>query len=309
MAELTLNKTKKRPRSPLSDQSCYRLMLLPGIIMLLIFAVVPMFGILIAFQNYVPARGITGSEWVGLENFKTLLMLPDSFEVLRNTLVLAIAKMVLGTVVPVLFALMLNEVTQDKMKKFIQTSVYLPYFLSWVLLGSIFLSMLQLDGVVNYVIELFGGEPVMFMASNKWAPVIMVVTDVWKNFGYGSIIYLAALTNVDTNLYEAAALDGASRIQQVRHVTLPAIAPTIVLVSTLNLGNVLNAGFDQIFNMYNELIYESVDIIDTFVYRIGLVELNFSLSTAVGLLKSVVSFVLIALSYWLAKKWTGYKIF
>ena len=149
----------------------------------------------------------------------------------------------------------------------------------------------------------------MFMASNKWAPVIMVVTDVWKNFGYGSIIYLAALTNVDTNLYEAAALDGASRIQQVRHVTLPAIAPTIVLVSTLNLGNVLNAGFDQIFNMYNELIYESVDIIDTFVYRIGLVELNFSLSTAVGLLKSVVSFVLIALSYWLAKKWTGYKIF
>ena len=253
MAELTLNKTKKRPRSPLSDQNCYRLMLLPGIIMLLIFAVVPMFGILIAFQNYVPAKGITGSEWVGLENFKTLLMLPDSFEVLRNTLVLAIAKMVLGTIVPVLFALMLNEVTQDKMKKFIQTSVYLPYFLSWVLLGSIFLSMLQLDGVVNYVIELFGGEPVMFMASNKWAPVIMVVTDVWKNFGYGSIIYLAALTNVDTNLYEAAALDGASRIQQVRHVTLPAIAPTIVLVSTLNLGNVLNAGFEGTDELKKEL--------------------------------------------------------
>ena len=197
-------------------------------------------------------------------------------------------------------SMVLNEVTQDKMKKFIQTSVYLPYFLSWVLLGSIFLSMLQLDGVVNYVIELFGGEPVMFMASNKWAPVIMVVTDVWKNFGYGSIIYLAALTNVDTNLYEAAALDGASRIQQVRHVS-------VLLI--LKVGGLTNGGFDQIFNMYNELIYESVDIIDTFVYRIGLVELNFSLSTAVGLLKSVVSFVLIALSYWLAKKWTGYKIF
>ena len=270
MPELTLKKTKK-PRSPLSDQVCYRLMLLPGIILLLIFAVVPMFGILIAFQNYVPAKGITGSEWVGLENFKTLLLLPDSFEVLRNTLVLAIAKMVLGTVIPILFALMLNEVTQDRLKKAIQTSVYLPYFLSWVLLGSIFLSMLQLDGVVNYIIQLFGGEPIMFMASNKWAPVIMVVTDVWKNFGYGSIIYLAALTGVDANLYEAAALDGASRVQQVIHVTLPAIAPTIVLVSTLNLGNVLNAGFDQIFNMYNELIYESVDIIDTFVYRIGLV--------------------------------------
>ncbi len=306
MAEAT---GKRLPVAHLSDRTLYRLMLLPGVVLLVIFAVIPMFGILIAFQNYVPAKGILGSEWVGLGNFRTLLMLPDSLEILRNTLGLAIAKMILGTVVPIVFALMLNEVTQDGLKKFVQTSVYLPYFLSWVLLGSIFLSMLQLDGVVNYVIRLFGGEPVMFMASNRWAPVIMVVTDVWKNFGYGSIIYLAALTNVDTNLYEAAALDGASRLQQMRHVTLPAIAPTIVLVSTLNLGNVLNAGFDQIFNMYNELIYESVDIIDTFVYRIGLVELNFSLSTAVGLLKSLVSFVLIVLSYVLAKKWTGYKIF
>lgn len=306
MAEAT---GKRLPEAHLSDRTLYRLMLLPGVVLLVIFAVIPMFGILIAFQNYVPAKGILGSEWVGLGNFRTLLMLPDSLEILRNTLGLAIAKMILGTVVPIVFALMLNEVTQDGLKKFVQTSVYLPYFLSWVLLGSIFLSMLQLDGVVNYVIRLFGGEPVMFMASNRWAPVIMVVTDVWKNFGYGSIIYLAALTNVDTNLYEAAALDGASRLQQMRHVTLPAIAPTIVLVSTLNLGNVLNAGFDQIFNMYNELICESVDIIDTFVYRIGLVELNFSLSTAVGLLKSLVSFVLIVLSYVLAKKWTGYKIF
>lgn len=303
--------TRKRlpEAAHLSDRTLYRLMLLPGVVLLVIFAVIPMFGILIAFQNYVPAKGILGSEWVGLGNFRTLLMLPDSLEILRNTLGLAFAKMILGTIVPIAFALMLNEVTRDGLKKFVQTSVYLPYFLSWVLLGSIFLSMLQLDGVVNYVIRLFGGEPVMFMASNRWAPVIMVVTDVWKNFGYGSIIYLAALTNVDTNLYEAAALDGASRLQQMRHVTLPAIAPTIVLVSTLNLGNVLNAGFDQIFNMYNELIYESVDIIDTFVYRIGLVELNFSLSTAVGLLKSLVSFVLIVLSYVLAKKWTGYKIF
>lgn len=149
----------------------------------------------------------------------------------------------------------------------------------------------------------------MFMASNQWAPVIMVVTDVWKNFGYGSIIYLAALSGVDENLYEAAALDGADRLRQIRHVTLPQIAPTIILVSTLNLGNVLNAGFDQIYNMYNQLIYQSVDIIDTFVYRIGLVDLNFSLSTAVGLLKSLVSFVLIVVSYRLARRFTGYRIF
>lgn len=292
-----------------TEQLQYRLLLLPGIIMLFVFAIIPMFGIVIAFQNYVPARGFLRSEWVGLDNFKLLFMLPDSMQVLKNTLSLAVSKMVLGTVIPIVFALMLNEVTQTRLKKVIQTSVYLPYFLSWVLLGSIFLSMLQLDGVVNYIIKLFGGDPVMFMASNKWAPAIMVVTDVWKNFGYGSIIYLAALSGVDMELYEAAALDGADRLRQIWHITLPGIAPTIVLVATLNLGNVLNAGFDQIFNMYNALIYESVDIIDTFVYRIGLVDLNFSLSTAVGLLKSVVSFVLIVISYWLAKKWTGYRIF
>ncbi len=298
-----------RSRRVRRESRLYQLMLLPGILMLLVFAVVPMFGIIIAFLDYIPARGFFGSEWVGLANFKLLFQLPDSMKVLGNTLTLAISKMALGTIVPVIFALMLNEVTHMRLKKTVQTAVYLPYFLSWVLLGSIFLNMLQLDGIVNAVVKFFGGEPIMFMADNRWAPVIMIVTDVWKNFGYGSIIYLAALSGVDINLYEAAALDGAGKIKQIRHVTLPAIAPTIVLVSTLNLGNVLNAGFDQIYSMYNELIYESVDIIDTFVYRIGLVDLNFSLSTAVGLLKSGVSFVLIVISYWLAKKLTGYKIF
>ena len=287
----------------------YNLMRFPGICMLLLFAVVPMFGIVIAFQNYIPARGILGSEWVGFDNFELMFSLPDSWNVLKNTLVLAISKMIVGTIVPILFALMLNEVNLMRYKKFVQTAVYLPYFLSWVLLGGIFLSMLQLDGVVNHLIETCGGDPIMFMGSNKWAPVIMVVTDCWKNFGYGSIIYLAALSSVDGNLYEAAAIDGANRFKQILHVTLPAIVPTIVLVSTLNLGNVLNAGFDQIFNMYNPRIYESVDIIDTFVYRIGLVDLQFGLSTAVGLFKSVVSFILITLSYWLAKKFTGYRIF
>lgn len=293
----------------ISEEMQYHLLLLPGMILLFIFAIIPMFGIIVAFEDYVPARGIFKSAWVGFENFKLLFMLPDSGQVFRNTLVLAIAKIILGTIVPITFALMLNEVTHARMKKLVQVSVYLPYFLSWVILGTIFLSMLQTDGVVNSIIQMFGGEPIMFMADNKWAPVILVITDVWKNFGYGSIIYLAALSGVDENLYEAAALDGASRLKQIIHVTIPGIAPTIILVSTLNLGNILNAGFDQIFNMYNALIYESTDIIDTLVYRIGLVDLNFSLSTAVGLLKSVVSLILIVTSYLLAKKWTGYKIF
>lgn len=300
------NRKKKQLNSEVIS---YNLLMTPGVILLLIFAVLPMVGVVIAFQYFIPAKGILGSEFVGWENFKLMFNLPDSWEVLGNTLTLAISKMVVGTVIPIIFALMLNEVVHDRLKKLIQTAVYLPYFLSWVLLGSIFLSMLSLDGVVNSIIKLFGGDPVMFMASNKWAPMILVITDSWKNFGYGSIIYLAALSGVDVNLYEAAALDGADRLRQIRHVTLPAIVPTIVLVSTLNLGNVLNAGFDQVFNMYNPIIYESVDIIDTFVYRIGLVDMNFGLSTAVGLFKSVVSFVLIILSYWLANRWTGYKIF
>lgn len=298
-------KTKRLNTEVLS----YNLLMLPGMILLLIFAVLPMLGIVIAFERFIPPKGIFGSEWVGWENFRLIFNLPDSWTVLRNTLILAVSKMAVGTVVPIFFALILNEIRCTPYKKFAQTAVYMPYFLSWVLLGSIFLSMLRTDGAINAVIKAFGGEPVMFMASNRWAPVIVVITDCWKNFGYGSIIYLAALSGVNVNLYEAAAIDGASRIRQIRHVTLPAIVPTIVLVATLSLGNILNAGFDQIYNMYNPLVYESIDIIDTFVYRIGLVEMQYGLSTAVGLFKSVVSMILIILSYWLARKWTGYRIF
>ncbi len=309
LAKASAPPQKRRKKGFNSEVFSYNLLMIPGVILLLIFAVIPMVGIIIAFQDFVPAKGIFGSEWIGFENFKLLFVLPDSMEILFNTMELAIAKMAVGTIVPIAFALMLNEVRNGLYKRLVQTSVYLPYFLSWVLLGSIFISMLSLDGVVNSIVKWFGGDPVMFMASNKWAPAIMVITDCWKNFGYGSIIYLAALSGVDVNLYEAAALDGANRMKQIRHVTLPALVPTIVLVSTLNLGNVLNAGFDQIFNMYNPMIYESVDIIDTFVYRLGLVEMQFGLSTAVGLFKSAVSLVLIVTSYALARKWTGYRIF
>ena len=307
---LSISPRKTRRKKRLNTEVIsYNLLMLPGMVLLLIFAVLPMIGIVIAFQHFIPAKGIFGSEWVGLENFRLIFNLPDSWIVLRNTLILAISKMIVGTVVPIFFALILNEIRCMPYKKFAQTAVYMPYFLSWVLLGSIFLSMLSTDGIINAVIRGFGGEPVMFMASNKWAPVIVVVTDCWKNFGYGSIIYLAALSGVNVNLYEAAAMDGANRLKQIWHVTLPAIIPTIVLVATLSLGNVLNAGFDQIYNMYNPLVYESIDIIDTFVYRIGLVDMQYGLSTAVGLFKSVVSMVLIILSYWLARKWTGYRIF
>ena len=210
---------------------------------------------------------------------------------------------------PVVFALLLNEVKSNAYRRVVQTIVYMPNFISWVILGEIFTTMLSTDGIVNTLIRDVGGNEIMFMASNQWARPIMVITETWKGFGYGAIIYLAALSGIDVNLYEAAVIDGANRMQQMRHVTLPGLAPTIVLVSTLSLANVLNAGFDQIYNMYNPLIYETVDIIDTFTYRLGLIDLQFSLSTAVGLFKSLVSFLLITLSYFLAYKTTGYRIY
>lgn len=287
----------------------YNIMMLPGVILLLIFATVPLFGLVIAFQNYIPAKGILGSKWVGLEWFEYMVQIPDSMEILGNTLIIAISKIVAGIVVSVLFALLLNEIRCRSYKRVIQTIVYMPHFLSWVILGGVFVSMFSLDGIVNMALKSLGIEPVMFMASNTWFRPILILTETWKEFGYGAIIYLAALTGIDPSLYEAAAIDGASRWKQLLHVTLPALLPTIVLMTTLSLGNVLNAGFDQIFNMYNPLVYPTADIIDTYVYRMGLVDLQFSFGTAVGLLKSVVSIVLISLSYFLAYRFAGYRIF
>ena len=300
---------KKKSKYWNSETLSYQAMLLPGIILLIIFIVIPLFGLVIAFQNYVPAKGIFGSEWVGLENFEYMFLIPDSMQVFWNTIVIAVAKIIAGIIVPVIFALLLNEAKNVLFKKTVQTVVYMPYFLSWVILGSIFQTMLSLDGPINAIIQMLGGEPIMFLGSNDWFRSIIVITDTWKNFGYGAIVYLAALLAVDPNLYEAAAIDGAGRFRQLINITLPALVPTIVLMTTLSLGNVLNAGFDQVFNMYNAMVYETGDIIDTYVYRMGLIDMQYSLSTAVGLLKSIVSSILIILSYTLARKFAGYRIF
>ena len=287
----------------------YQLMLLPGIILLLIFSVIPMVGILIAFQNYVPAKGLLGSKWVGLANFTYMFQIPDVSRIFWNTLIIAVSKIIMGIIVPVIFALLLNEAKNAIFKRTVQTIVYLPYFLSWVILGNIFITMLSLDGIVNQLVQALGFEPIMFPGSNTWFRPIIIITDSWKGFGYGAIIYLAALLAIDPNLNEAAAIDGAGRFKQLLHVTLPSLVPTIVLMTTLSLGSILSAGFDQIFNLYNTLVYETGDIIDTYGYRMGLIDMQYSLSTAVGLLKSVISSVLIVLSYWLANKFTGYHIF
>ena len=309
MKDAAALRPKKKSKYWNSETLSYQAMLLPGIILLIIFIVIPLFGLVIAFQNYVPAKGIFGSEWVGLENFEYMFLIPDSMQVFWNTIVIAVAKIIAGIIVPVIFALLLNEAKNVLFKKTVQTVVYMPYFLSWVILGSIFQTMLSLDGPINAIIQMLGGEPIMFLGSNDWFRSIIVITDTWKNFGYGAIVYLAALLAVDPNLYEAAAIDGAGRFRQLINITLPALVPTIVLMTTLSLGNVLNAGFDQVFNMYNAMVYETGDIIDTYVYRMGLIDMQYSLSTAVGLLKSIVSSILIILSYTLARMFAGYRIF
>ncbi|RCW49008.1 ABC transporter permease [Paenibacillus prosopidis] len=292
-----------------SLQKHYHIMLFPGIILLFIFSIVPMFGTLIAFQDFKIGLGIWRSPWVGLENFSYMFELPDSRRIFTNTIFLATAKIVANLTIPLIFAIMLNELRKQKFKRAVQTIVYLPHFLSWVILSSVISDLLLLNGPVNHLFEAFGFEPVMFLASNKWFPYIVVFSDVWKEFGFNAIIYLAALAGVNPSLFEAAGMDGATRLQQIWHVTLPSLRPTIVLLATLAIGNVLNAGFDQILNMYSPLVYESGDVIDTYVYRAGILDGQYGLATAVGLLKSVIAFVLIMTSYQLANRFANYRIF
>lgn len=276
---------------------------------ILLFHIIPMAGLVMAFQNFLPAKGLTGSKWVGLDNFKFMFMLPDSRQIFVNTLVIAVSKMILNLLVPLIFALMLNAVRSRLLKRTLQTIVYLPNFISWVILGSIIADIFSKSGIINVLLSWIGIEPIIFMGSNKWFRPIVVLSDVWKGFGYNSIIFLAALAGIDPTLYEASSIDGATKWKQLWHITLPSIISTVVLVGTLSLGNVLNAGFDQIFNLYNPLVYRTGDIIDTYVYRMGLENAQFSLATAVGMMKSVISFILIIISYKLAEKFANYRIF
>lgn len=286
------------------------LMMLPSVIVTLIFCYVPLLGSVMAFQNFKPSKGFFRSEWVGWENFTFVAHLPGIDRVMINTVVIAFCKMVLNIIVPLTFALLLNEVKKQGLKRGIQTLVYLPNFMSWVILSGIFIDILSpSDGLVNKIITAFGFEPIYFLGDKFWFPVTMVITDVWKNFGFGSIIYLAALTNVDPNLYEAAAIDGASRFKQTIHVTLPGIAPIIVLMTVLSMGNILNAGFDQIFNLISPSVYETGDVLDYFVYRLGMEQQQYSAAAAVGLFRSVVSFIFVSASYFLADKLANYRIF
>ena len=287
----------------------YYVMLVPAFLWLIFFSIVPMFGIIMAFEDYNPGLGMLKSPFIGLENFQYMLQISDVRQAIANTVIIAVAKIIGNIIVPLTFAILLNELCLKKIKRPIQTIVYMPHFLSWVILAKIVLNIFGYTGPINQILGFFGQSPIQFFGEPSLFRPLVIGTDIWKSFGYNTVIYLAAILGIDPTLYEAAAVDGAGRFRRIWHITLPGIRMTVALLAILALGNVLNAGFDQIYNLYNPLVYSTGDIIDTWVYRYGLQNLQFSLATAVGLFKSVISLILITLGYWLADKFTGYKLF
>jgi putative aldouronate transport system permease protein len=285
-------------------------MILPGLVLVLIFSYMPMFGIVIAFQKFTPFHGWFGSPWVGWKNFADIFNQPDMLQVVWNTIYIATLKIAAGLMVPILVALLLNEVNRAWIKRGIQTFIYLPHFMSWVILGGVLVDILSpSEGIVNALLKAAGLKPIFFLGSLDWFPRVLVMSDVWKEFGFNTIVYLAAIAGINPTLYEAAIMDGANRWKQTLHVTLPGMLPILVLMVTLSLGNVLNAGFEQVLVLYSPSVYQTGDILDTMIYRMGLQSFQYSLATAIGLFKSVVSFILISVSYWLAYRFANYRIF
>ncbi len=286
----------------------YVMLLIPAFFVIL-FSYVPLYGLIIAFEDYNPGKGFLGSDWVGLKWFRMAMQMPDFPKIVRNTVVIALGKMIFTQLFAVLFALLINEVRNPLFKRTVQTVTYFPHFLSWVIIGGVFIDMLSTKGMINQAIKALGGRPIFFLGSNQWFQPMMVMLEVWKEFGYGAIIYLAAITSINPELYEAAKIDGASRVGQVWYVTIPGISVTIVMMATLALGGIMNAGFDQIFIMYNASVYETADILDTFIYRQGLVDSQYSLSTALGLFKSLIGATLLIVTNLFATKKFNYRIF
>ena len=284
------------------------LMLLPGVLLVLVFSYIPLYGLVIAFQDYNPGRGFS-SPWVGLSHFRYLFSQPNFVRTIWNSLYIAIFKILGGLLASVTFALLLNEIGNRFLKRLFQTLIYIPNFLSWVILAGVMTDLLAGDGLVNRLLESLGLGAVNFLGSPAVFPWTMILSDIWKGFGFGTVVYLAALTGIDPELYEAARIDGAGRMSQTRYVTLPMLAPTVILMLVLSLGNVMNAGFDQIFNLYSPVVYRTGDIIDTYVYRLGIAQAQYSVGPAVGLFKSVISLIMVTISYLLADKAANYRIF
>ena len=277
------------------------LMLLPPIMFFAVFNYVPMAGIVIAFKDFSISSGIVGSPWCGLQNFRDLFINDQFILSLKNTLVISILKLFFGFFAPIILAILLNEVRLSWYKRTIQTLTYMPFFFSWVILGGVFLMVFNRPGPINSFLVIMGFDPISFLSTPGWFIFVLIITGIWQTVGYGAVIYLAALSGIDPTLYEAAVVDGAGKLRQITHITIPCLMPTIITLLILSLGGVLNAGFDQIYNMYNPMVYEASDIIDTYVMR-RLMNMDYSLATAAGLFKSVVGLLLIVGANSLAKK-------
>ncbi|WP_308638072.1 ABC transporter permease [Paenibacillus silvisoli] len=294
-ADLVLTKAKLR-KERWRKYKQYRallIMMIPAMLYYLVFHYLPMYGVLLAFKDFKILQGIWNSPWVGFDIFEKIFHDEYFFTVLKNTMIISLYKLLFGFPVPIIFALLLSEVMNARYKKLIQTVTYLPHFISWVVLAGIFFTLFSLEGPVNTIVKLFGGDPVLYLADPRYFRTILVITSIFQGFGWGSIIYFAAISNIDPQLYEAAIIDGAGRFKRMFYISIPMLVPIIAIMLILSMSGILDAGFDQIFNMYNVQVYNVADIIDTYVYRKGIVEMNYSYATAVGLFKSVVALILI----------------
>ncbi|CAL8898291.1 sugar ABC transporter permease [Bacillus sp. FSL W8-0645] len=294
---------RKRLLNQMLSQKFLYVMILPGLIYFLVFKYVPMWGLIIAFQDYQPFLGILGSEWVGFKHFIRLFTEPTFFILLKNTLILFAMNVVIFFPIPILLALLLNEVRLALFKKFVQTMIYIPHFMSWVIVVSLSFVLLTVDGgLINELIAFFGGEKINFLLSQEWFRPMYILQVIWREAGWSTIIYLAAITAVDPQLYEAAKMDGAGRLRQMWHITLPAIKSVIVVLLILKIGDTLELGFEHVYLLLNATNREVAEIFDTYVYTAGLKQGQFSYSTAVGLFKAAVGLILVMLANRLAKK-------
>jgi putative aldouronate transport system permease protein len=306
---MNAKKEMMRKRAQLNDSRPLHIMLIPAVILTLVFAYLPLAGLVMAFQNYKSLLGFFQSDFVGFKQFQYIFTIPGFWNSIRNTFIIAVFKIGLNILVPLTISLLLNELAGINFKRYVQTVIFIPYFFSWAILGGIILEIFSYDGIINHIAAVFGNEPIAFLVSNQYFRTIIIGTDVWKCMGYNTVLFFAAITNIDPTLYEAAEVDGASRIQQLFSITLPSIASMIMLLTILGLGGILNAGFDQILILSNPIVRETIDIIDTFVYRLGIEAAQYSPAAAAGLFKSVVSMVFVGGSYLIAYKTTDYRVF
>ena len=292
----------KKLRQVIRDYDLYLIMLL-GLLCLFIFKYIPMYGATIAFKDFNLSKGILGSDWVGFKHFNQLFQMKEFYKVLRNTLIINLYKYTFSFAAPIVLALMMNELRNITYKRTIQTIVYLPRFISWVVASGMLIGVLSPDyGIVNQMLGVFGIEPVFFLGDQRFFRGVLVVTEIWKEAGFGTIIYLASLAGIDPQLYEAAIIDGAGKWRQLWHITLPGISSTIVVLMILSLGYILDAGHEQILVLYSPMVYEVGDVITTYVYRKGIGQMQYSFTSAVGLFMSVVGFLMIVISNKLAGK-------